>query len=239
MNGFGARETSIIPNRVFHQGTTCIWRRRLLWCRLLWAREADIRGCVSHGEEMPLSRPLLLVGPVEQYHPSTNAPSGWWGGSRLCHQNGPIASSTTSTTAKASATAEPDPEPSPFEHGEPMKNERNCYNSSRDEDHERADNGLDSFCKSVMKEIEDSGIAPENFLHERKYEFPIKNNRSPTEFVISLEVFPGCEWVSDMDECKRYLLAPIDGCNCGGENGKQGGTVSNNCLSWRIDPNSK
>ncbi|KAH6983653.1 pectate lyase superfamily protein-domain-containing protein [Ilyonectria sp. MPI-CAGE-AT-0026] len=155
---------------------------------------------------------------------------------RMCPT--PSSTTTTSTTKKASETAEPEPEPSPFEHGDPMQNVNDCYNSGRDEDHVRAENAMNSFCNSLTNKIKDTGIAPENFYHEGKYDFPIKNFRSATQFVISMEVNEGCEWKSSIDECKKYLLAPIDGCDCSGKNGKQGGVVSNNCLKWRIDPNS-
>ncbi|KPM42819.1 hypothetical protein AK830_g3766 [Neonectria ditissima] len=156
---------------------------------------------------------------------------------RMC----PVAESTTatSTTAANSPTAEPDPEPSPFEHGDPEENSLECYDEGWDEDHVRADNAIKSYCNSPKKKIEDTGIAPEDFFHEGKYEFPVKNMWSPTEYVISLEVAHGCEWLSDMDQCTKYLLGPIDACNCGGENGKQGGEVSNGCLTWRIDPNTE
>lgn len=133
----------------------------------------------------------------------------------------------------------PDPEPSPYEHGDPMQNEMGCYNSGRSDDHVIADNAIKSYCNLLLSNIGDIGVAPENYFFERPFEFPVQNLRSPAEFIISLSVGEGCEWLSDKDECTRYLLAPIDACNCGGKNGKQGGTVSNNCLSWRIDPNSK
>jgi hypothetical protein len=29
----------------------------------------------------------------------------------------------------------------------------------------------------------------------------------------------------------------VDGCNCSGVDGKQGGVLSNDCYSWRLDPN--
>lgn len=137
---------------------------------------------------------------------------------RMCPT--PSSTTTTSTTEKASETAEPEPEPSPFEHGDPMQNVNDCYNSGRDEDHVRAENAMNSFCNSLTNKVKDTGIALENFYHEGMYAFPIKNFRSATQFVLSMEVNEGCEWKSSMDECKKYLLAPMDGCNCSGENGK-------------------
>ncbi|KAK8104850.1 uncharacterized protein PG998_011883 [Apiospora kogelbergensis] len=65
--------------------------------------------------------------------------------------------------------------------------------------------------------------------------------RGPTPFNDNLEVvlefqqFDGCEWDFSFD---RYLMIPVDSCDCNGVNGKHGGTVENNCYMWRIDPNS-
>jgi hypothetical protein len=36
----------------------------------------------------------------------------------------------------------------------------------------------------------------------------------------------------------RYLDILVDICNRGDTDWKQGGTVENNCLRWRIDPNN-
>ncbi|KAK7418676.1 hypothetical protein QQZ08_011150 [Neonectria magnoliae] len=107
----------------------------------------------------------------------------------------PAASSTTttSTTAEPSATTEPDPDPSPYEHGDPMENQPSCYDTNRDEDHARAYSTIDSYCNSPKKKIEEMGIASEDFHHEGKYEFLVKNLWSPTKFVISLKVSHGCE----------------------------------------------
>ncbi|KAK8071957.1 (Trans)glycosidase [Apiospora saccharicola] len=54
---------------------------------------------------------------------------------------------------------------------------------------------------------------------------------------MSVELGGECEWRFDMAECRRYLLAPVDGCDCGGAGSKQGGIVRNNCITWRLDPN--
>ena len=34
----------------------------------------------------------------------------------------------------------------------------------------------------------------------------------------------------------RYMKGPIDSCNCGGADGKQGGYLENKCDRWKIDP---
>lgn len=47
-----------------------------------------------------------------------------------------------------------------------------------------------------------------------------------------------CGWTLD-NNCYRLFRGPIDDCNTGGVNGKQGGTVEErnpNCGWWRVDP---
>jgi hypothetical protein len=51
----------------------------------------------------------------------------------------------------------------------------------------------------------------------------------------TFEVKEGCPWTFDFDDCLRYLKNPVDGCNCGDENGKQGGYGENNCQTWMFD----
>ncbi|KAK3938877.1 hypothetical protein QBC46DRAFT_389339 [Diplogelasinospora grovesii] len=48
----------------------------------------------------------------------------------------------------------------------------------------------------------------------------------------------GCTWDVSDDDCHRYLKVPVNSCNCGSVDAKQGGIVKNNCVRWRIDPNS-
>ena len=55
---------------------------------------------------------------------------------------------------------------------------------------------------------------------------------------MTFQVKDGCIWNANYDECMRYMKVPIDSCNCGGENGKQGGYVENNCIMAKVDPNS-
>ncbi|KAJ7218264.1 hypothetical protein B0H12DRAFT_1329352 [Mycena haematopus] len=45
----------------------------------------------------------------------------------------------------------------------------------------------------------------------------------------------GCNFVID-GNCNRLLRLPVDKCNTGGENGKQGGVETDLCGQWRTDP---
>ena len=59
------------------------------------------------------------------------------------------------------------------------------------------------------------------------------------EITAFVEVVPGsgCEWKVNVDECKLEFRKIIDDCDEDGENRKQGGTISGDCLNWRLDPN--
>jgi len=73
-----------------------------------------------------------------------------------------------------------------------------------------------------------------SWLHSAKQEVP-----GQVEVDIGLEVFAGCEWEYDEEECKRYLGVAVNSCDCSGVDGKQGGVVKNDCLLWWVDPNVK
>ncbi|KAG6917843.1 hypothetical protein DXG01_000748 [Tephrocybe rancida] len=47
----------------------------------------------------------------------------------------------------------------------------------------------------------------------------------------------GCRFVVD-GNCNRLLRLPVDGCNTGGVNGKQGGYETDLCGQWNTDPGS-
>jgi hypothetical protein len=53
---------------------------------------------------------------------------------------------------------------------------------------------------------------------------------------MSLEVKAGCEFVYWDAACDKYVNVPIDGYNCAGRNGKQGGEAENNCHKFQLDP---
>ncbi|KAJ7493762.1 hypothetical protein FB451DRAFT_1215319 [Mycena latifolia] len=52
---------------------------------------------------------------------------------------------------------------------------------------------------------------------------------------VSGEAINGCNFVID-GNCNRLLRLPVDGCNTGGVNGKQGGYETDVCGQWRTDP---
>lgn len=140
--------------------------------------------------------------------------------------------SSSSSSSRTSTTTIATPEPSPFEQGDPMQNEVECYGSGETTENIRMQNAADSFCEGIRNDdlIED-------YFSSADYPFPYNGGLGTVKITISLEIKENCEWVWNLNECKKYLSVPTDSCNCGGVDGKQGGVVSNNCYSWRIDPN--
>lgn len=61
------------------------------------------------------------------------------------------------------------------------------------------------------------------------------------EILAFVEIVPGsgCEWKVDVNQCKTQFRKIIDDCCEDGEDRKQGGTLSGDCINWRLDPNRK
>ncbi|KAJ7876013.1 hypothetical protein B0H13DRAFT_2055867 [Mycena leptocephala] len=55
--------------------------------------------------------------------------------------------------------------------------------------------------------------------------------------LVSGAAINGCNFVID-GNCNRLLRLPVDRCNTGGVNGKQGGYETDLCGQWRTDPGS-
>ncbi|KAK3897498.1 hypothetical protein C8A05DRAFT_19757, partial [Staphylotrichum tortipilum] len=73
--------------------------------------------------------------------------------------------------------------------------------------------------------------------------FKIHKNYTPStskgiDVVLTFKLNRKCYWAYDYGECLRYLRNPVDACNCGGENSKQGSTTWNDCLTFGIDLNT-
>jgi hypothetical protein len=143
--------------------------------------------------------------------------------------------STTLTTAEPTATEPAEPEPSPKEHADPTKNERKCYDGGQRTTHVRMDGAINSFCNEIGNP---GDVLGSGTVKKATKELP-SNGGTVTEIVLKLEVQAGCEWLYNYNQCSKYLHVPVDSCNCGGTDDKQGGTVKNNCLYWRVGPNTK
>lgn len=129
---------------------------------------------------------------------------------------------TTSTTSTPTATAT----------GNPTLNVAHCYNSGENTEGERMQNAAKSFCSA----IENSDFK-ENYFHSSDQVFPYNGGVGYVTISLSFQINKGCTWAWNSNECLKYFSVPTDSCNCKGVNGKQGGTVTNDCYTWRIDPN--
>jgi hypothetical protein len=159
---------------------------------------------------------------------------------------------STSSTMVATSPAEPtkQPEPSPRV-GEPRLNKKDCYNSGYGLFHNQMDKLIDKFCG----ELSNGGDRVfDSFARTYHLNFFISagmfRNVQSVDVEVSLDIKRGCGWINrdvstnglqgrsaSTDLCSRYLHAIVDGCNCSGVDGKQGGVLSNDCYSWRLDPN--
>ncbi|KAG6541493.1 hypothetical protein Mapa_017090 [Marchantia paleacea] len=105
-----------------------------------------------------------------------------------------------------------------------------CYNSGRKFTRARIINAINSFCSRYKGQTFANGRK----VNER-YDFP---SPETGHIDISAEAFRGCSFRMDENECGRLLRRPTDECNTGGENGKQGGYVQDDCRKFKMDPNA-
>ncbi|KAK4144852.1 pectate lyase superfamily protein-domain-containing protein [Dichotomopilus funicola] len=148
-------------------------------------------------------------------------------------------SSSTATPSATTSSTSTSPEPSPWATGKPEINTVGRYNTGETTENERMQNAAIDFCNSIKPSGSNLVLGPNYFSGTKPYDFPWNGGIGTVEIVISLLIEDKCQWSWNMAECQHYLSVPTDSCNCGGINGKQGGIVSNNCYSWRVDPNRK
>jgi hypothetical protein len=102
-----------------------------------------------------------------------------------------------------------------------------CYNNGKKTSRAKLVNAIESFCGQT------EGVTlKENENKEGPFQF------SDVVVIEGVYVNEGCKWKIDIDWCRAEMRKIIDGCNTGGENGKQGGTIEGDCVNWRIDPNA-
>ncbi|KAM0494488.1 hypothetical protein ACHAP8_008631 [Fusarium lateritium] len=129
---------------------------------------------------------------------------------------------TTSTT--------PSPTPN-LTKPDPGQNEKHCYDSGQKSNYDAITYAAESFCRDVVND-QVQGPVWSNYKLEGK-----KVPSTGYHFKLAFQVYEGCIWTANYDECMRYKV-PIDSCDCSAKGNKQGGWVENNCIMARIDPNS-
>ncbi|KAJ4252300.1 hypothetical protein NW762_010897 [Fusarium torreyae] len=132
---------------------------------------------------------------------------------------------------KTTSTTTPSPTPT-LAKPDAGQNTKNCYNSGQKANHGSIQAAAESFCRDVVADTVQGPVWSNYKLEEKKQ--PSRGYH----FKLTFQVKDGCIWNANYDDCMRYMKVPIDSCNCGGENGKQGGYVENNCIMAKVDPNS-
>ncbi|EAU82431.1 hypothetical protein CC1G_08182 [Coprinopsis cinerea okayama7 len=103
-----------------------------------------------------------------------------------------------------------------------------CYNVGTKIDRKYAIMAINDFCNVVMGKY-----------YSNNQEFAIRytfGNEVPQSFLTSLKPINNCGGFTVDHNCGRLLRLPVDQCNTGGENGKQGGYMTDPCGTWRSDP---
>ncbi|TDL14750.1 hypothetical protein BD410DRAFT_845757 [Rickenella mellea] len=103
-----------------------------------------------------------------------------------------------------------------------------CYNVGSKIDRSFAVAAIDSWCASIIGQFWPSGTAKSMMFTWLG---------SPMTMYVAGSTINGCSFTVD-DNCNRLLRLPIDGCNTGGVNGKQGGFETDQCGLWTADPGS-
>ncbi|RDB20652.1 hypothetical protein Hypma_012112 [Hypsizygus marmoreus] len=101
-----------------------------------------------------------------------------------------------------------------------------CYNAGTKVDRAPSVASIDDFCGRII-----GTYIPDGRTLAYRYDW------GSFTILVSGQALNGCSFTVD-GNCNRLLRLPLDGCNTGGENGKQGGYESDLCGSWTYDPGS-
>ncbi|KAF2397092.1 glycoside hydrolase [Trichodelitschia bisporula] len=98
-------------------------------------------------------------------------------------------------------------------------------------DRGKAIGAINSFCKMTQE----GAAYKEGLVRRWQSDLPVEG-LGAHKICLEIFVLKNCEYFHSFDDCSRELRKPIDQCNTSGVNGKQGGTVENNCVRFKIDP---
>ncbi|KAJ6615008.1 hypothetical protein B0H10DRAFT_2191250 [Mycena sp. CBHHK59/15] len=101
-----------------------------------------------------------------------------------------------------------------------------CYNTGTKADRSPIVSVIDDWCGKVIGSTVTNGQT-----------VWARYNYGTFTVLVSGEAINGCSFVID-GNCNRLLREPVDQCNTGGVNGKQGGYETDLCGQWRTDPGS-
>ncbi|KAJ7861360.1 hypothetical protein B0H14DRAFT_2575954 [Mycena olivaceomarginata] len=117
-----------------------------------------------------------------------------------------------------------------------------CYGFGTAADRAPIVSVIDDWCGKVIGTTVNNGqtvwVSQSFFLALfRSYTPQARYNYGTFTVFVSGAAINGCNFVID-GNCNRLLRLPVDGCNTGGVNGKQGGYETDLCGQWRTDPGS-
>lgn len=144
----------------------------------------------------------------------------------------------TSTSNPTIAPPKPIPTPSPPPNPAPPRPRRDtetrrCYDSGVLTGRGDAIRAVENFCEyAAGRTLDDSTL-------ERKSIEGIDSAVAGfVSIVQSITVRNGCKFDVDRQECRRIMRRILDECDTTSTRFKQGGTVEDNCATWRLDPNT-
>jgi hypothetical protein len=144
----------------------------------------------------------------------------------------------TRTSESSIAPPAPTPTPSPSPNPAPPTprrdtEDRKCYDSGALTGRGDAIKAVENFCEFAGgRTLDDSTL-------ERKSVEGIDSAVGGfVSIVQSVTVRNGCKFDIDRDECRRIMRRILDECDTTSTRFKQGGTVEDNCATWRLDPNT-
>ena len=142
----------------------------------------------------------------------------------------------TRTSDPAIAPPEPTPTPSPDPNPEPPRPNpdtevRHCYDSGALTGRGDAIKAVENFCEFYDRTLLDDAV-PER----RNIGGVDEAVGGFVDIVQSVTVRNGCKFEVDRQQCRRIMRRILDECDTTSTRFKQGGTVEDNCATWRLDP---
>jgi hypothetical protein len=188
------------------------------------------------GSDVPEAPPVvpLVVEPIPIIPPFFMPNSHPWGnGTEI---------TPTSTAKTTTATATPTRRSGTIADFSKDK-KPDCYNSGYKAKRALLVNVIDDLCLRVGTELEKAqadrianaqmtSLGPGLYISDGKPKDP---KGKYIDYVTFFEIKEGCSWDHySRHECDLDFKKIVDGCNTGGQNGKQGGTMEGNCIKWRV-----
>jgi hypothetical protein len=153
----------------------------------------------------------------------------------------PTPTSHTTSTTKTTSTTSAAAEPTEADLVDLSKDKKpKCYNSGYKANRKALIEAIEDLCQKVGQALSENGLTDLGpGLYQSDRNFKVKGQKY-TDYVTTFEIKDTCRWWKyGRYDCNQEFRKIVDGCNTGGENGKQGGTMEGNCVKWRVDPNQE